>query len=253
MSVAKTVVDPNALAPQARERLVEELWALNERIFEGVERADFEKNLLRAGTHRSRLLVARVDGAAVGYAVVHVMRVGDRTVCRGLTAMLPDLRRHSLFAWFFAYEGIRLRLTRPRGTAYVFGAPVHPASYRMMVHFSGEIWPHPERTTPAHVQRFIDEMAAHFGVEPDDELPGVGRVGWRTIQPQRDAQTLTRTEDPTMRYYLARNPRYGDGYGLLMVVPVRLRSVASAVVKILHKRWRSHRTTGASKLTGASR
>lgn len=236
MSVSTLVLDPAALGDELKGLLIEELFTLNCAIFEGVGRDVFEHYLLGPDAQRTRIQVVRDAGRAVGYTAIQVydgaLPEEHGLVVRTLAGMLPEYRRRTLFGGFMAYEVLRLRLLHPLRPIYGFACPVHPTTYRMLARYAVDVWPRPDRATPSGMLGRLGALAAHFGLTPEAAQPGVCYVGWKTIQSPQERRHWATSSHPASRYFVQMNPRYSEGYGLLLVVPMKLSRVAQGLMKL---------------------
>ncbi len=245
MALETEIIDPQGLSPIQRSTLIDHLYALNCQIFTGVERDVFERYLVGPSALRSRIQVVRDHGEPVGYTAIqsYEMKTFESRplVIRCVAGMLPAYRRRTLFGWFMAYEGLRLRLANPGRPIYGFACPVHPTTYLMLDRYAVDIWPHREKQMPQEVETLMHRLAARFGMTPEPDYPGVCHVGWCTIQDQQETRQWTLLEHPACRYFVSRNPRYTEGYGLLMLVKLRPWRIGQAMLKLALKRLRSRR------------
>ncbi len=246
MNIHSQIIDPQSIDPVRRAALVEALFALNCDVFGGVERAAFERYLIPSAAIRVRIQVLHDDGLLAGYAVAQIYEHEDAEdrplVFRTIVALRPAYRRRSLCSMFLAREGLCVRFAYPMRRLYGFACPVNPASYQVLARYTTELWPSPERETPPEIEALMGALATHFHLEEEADAPGVCHVGWCTRQQADEAQAWTATQNAAARFYLERNPRYAEGYGLLVLVPMRLTMLARALAKLAMKRLRVRRT-----------
>lgn len=244
MSIHSQIINPQSLDPVRRAALVDELFALNCDVFGGVERAAFERYLIPSAAIRVRIQVLRDDGFLAGYAVAQIYEHDSPErplVFRTIVALRPVYRRQSLCSSFLAREGLCVRLAYPLRRLYGFACPVNPASYQVLARYTTELWPCPERETPPEIEALMGALATHFHLEEEADAPGVYHVGWCARQETGEAQAWTATQDAAARFYLERNPRYAEGYGLLVLVPLHIPMLLRALARLAMKRLRVRR------------
>ncbi len=101
------------------------------------------------------------------------------------------------------------------------GSLVHPSSYSLFASYSDRVWPNAEAAPPAEIAALMAELAEKFGLEPvseDNRL--ICKVGWRTRDSAADRAFWMSTDKPGARFFCEINPGYGEGHGLLTVIPV---------------------------------
>ncbi len=223
--VEARIVDPGALTPNEQEALIDALYPVQAEIFDGVSRAAFARTVVRSSALRTRVQVFRARGRVVGYAAWHVFdcEVQGRpaSAVRCEAGLLREYRGGTRFGWFFAREAARVLLTSPGRPLYGVSCATSPATYRIVARSAHRVWPHWSKPTPPPLAALMEQMAAKFQLRPvDPSRPGVYHVGWRTREVAREVARWRACEHPASRLYLERNPDYGEGHGLLILVPM---------------------------------
>ncbi|MEX1368988.1 MAG: hypothetical protein AB1Z98_38030 [Nannocystaceae bacterium] len=253
-AVVSSIVDPGALGPTEQEALIDELYGVQQEIFDGVSRETFAGYVVRSSAQRTRIQVFRADGRVVGYAALHVFdcEVGGRAcvAVRCEVGLRREIRGGSRFGWLFAREAARLLLSSRGRPIYGLSCATSPATYRILTRSAHRVWPHWSRPTPASLAVLMDELATRFELRPvDPSRPGVYHVGWKTRETAREVARWRACEHPASRFYLGRNPGYREGHGLLLLVPMRPVDVLLGVAGLAR-----HRLGRATKLAlGAAR
>jgi hypothetical protein len=162
---------------------------------------------------------------------------GERIeLVRGSINVLTAYRGHKLvnsglYRLVRAYVRDRLIVWHPR---YYQGAMVSPAAYRVVHRRALSVYPSPTRVTSARLRRLYEFL-----------YPGTAAQGGLTVEQigtrvdARTAAWLRESRDPIIRYYLERNPRFEEGFGL----PVLMRL---GLIDLLY-------TLGVSAVLGAQR
>lgn len=220
------VVDPGALDADEQEALIDELYAVQQEIFDGVSREAFACYVVRSTAERTRIQVFRAGGRAVGYAALHVFdcevagRPGAAVRCE--VGLEREYRGGSRFGWFFAREAARLLLSSRGRPIYGLSCATSPATYRILERGTREVWPHWSKPTPPALAASMAQLATRFELRPvEPSRPGVYHVGWKTRETPGEVASWHGCEHPASRFYLERNPGYAQGHGLLLLVPMR--------------------------------
>lgn len=216
--------------------LLDELYACHSRIFSGVSRAAFAAYVLDAPAARTRLQLVRDQaGTLRGYTAYHeyeVLAEGTRqVVVRMETGMEPRLRGQKRNGPFILGEVLRTCLRYPRTPKFFMAAFVHPSAYIALRRCAPQMWPSATQPTPPRIQGLMGALAGAFGLEAAGE--GVYRVGWVTRESRGDLRRWRNRFDPDARFFLARNPRYREGEGLLTLIPLTPSALALGSVRFL--------------------
>jgi hypothetical protein len=211
---------------------------LTTRTFEG-ERAPALIDLMFAGgdgIERRIALYRNVEGEIVGYvtSLRQDVRHDGRTVTifRAVAALRPEYRHFNSTGTFGFHEAARLRLRHPWRGAYFLAPILHPSSYSALVRFWTRLYPSPRRPKDPALDRLVVALADQvdqFG-EADGPLLRDRRIS------VRDAPAL---DTPYARFFAEVNPRYADGYALLILVPLTIPDMLTfAVRRTLRRRRR---------------
>ena len=208
-----------------------EMFSLLAAHFEGVTRAQFERDL----TEKSHAILITRDERLVGFSTllayetifeqtpVSVVYSGDTIVASeawGTTA-LPR-------AWIAAVNG--LRATLPQGRYYWLLLTSGFRTYRFLPVFWREFFPCFERAVPPESQRLLHHLARErFGAQYD---PGSGLV--RFTQPQRLRAELNQipegraAADPHVEFFTRRNPDCARGDELVCLTELAPENLTAA-------------------------
>jgi len=219
-------VDPAVLNVQALEAFGRELFVLHTRIFTGVDEAQFRSKVFNPEARWCKIRLFRsVSGTPVGYCALHAfdkeIRGKSVAVFRTETGLLKEYRRQGRVTSFLLTEALRHRLRHPLQKSYFFCTLVHPSSYHLIDRFFFRSYPSPSRPCPADLLRTLEEIAQAFHeLAPPGLPPGVRQVGWVTRESPEEARRWQESPDPGTRFFLERNPGYGRGEGLMVLVPL---------------------------------
>lgn len=234
-TITSEVIDPKALTPVAKQRLIDELHATHAEIFDGVSKPMFARYVVDSPAERTRIQVYRDGGRVVGYFAVHTfVRVieGQRwVVLRAEMGKLPSYRRGAKGALMIA-EVLRACVRYPRARKAFLGCFVHPSAYLAMGHVAPQIYPHWDKPTPRPIKTVMNSLAHDFGLDRVDAASsGVRKVGWTTRESLTDRDSWARRTDDMTRFYLSTNPGYREGHGLVILVPISLGALVDGSLR----------------------
>jgi len=219
-------------------KLAEELFLTHDRIFAGLDKETFIRYLFRSGATDTKIrLYRRQDSALVGYAVVHryqeVIKDKPTTIFRAEAGFLPQYRAHGRTFYFYGLELLKHLLSHPTENIFYLGMLVHPSSYVVFARYFDEMYPKSGREIPEDKYRLMVNMADFFAVppvDPSDQL--IRNIGWRT----REEKPYWRsTNEPDVTFFRNRNPEYGLGHGLVVLVPITIPNIARAFLVYVYK------------------
>jgi CRP-like cAMP-binding protein len=260
-AIRSEIVDPKSLQGSAREAFLDALYDVHSRIFDGVERDAFAGYVVDSPAEQTRIQVHRDEGGRiVGYFAFHSFRRQVRgraaVILRAESGMLREYRGGSSTLRFGFGEGMRHVAQNPRVPMYYLGCLVHPTSYHSFCKYLRPVWPSVETPPDAEVRALLAELGDSFGLERVGEDPLVREVGWKTRDTEAERAFWQRCEKPDVRFYLEQNPGYGEGHGLLTLVPVTPAVIAGGLARIAREKG-GHRLDGlrarAHRLPLASR
>src|SRR6185295_6746676 len=131
-------------------------------------------------------------------------------------------------ARFGLWRGLRVLLANPGRRFYYLGSLVHPSSYSLFAKFFPEVHPSVHTQTPPAMLRLMDDMADEFGLaRVDEQNPLVRKVGWKTRDTEAERAYWQQCDKPAARFFVQANRGYGQGHGLLTLVPLSLAAMAA--------------------------
>ncbi len=232
-------IDPATLDETRREALIDRLYDVQRDVFEGVSREQLARYVVNSTAERTALRVYSDQvGRPVGYLAIHYFErpLGDATalVIRAEAGFRREYRGRSCAHLFGFRHMVRRALRWRKGPVYLLSCPVHPAMYMVLARVARSIYPHWSRPTPSALERLLAQLADEFGLDAVAGAdPWVRQVGWTTRESSRERAHWRRHPSPAVRYYLARNPGYGEGRGMLTLVPGTLSNILGALPRLL--------------------
>jgi hypothetical protein len=238
------IIIPNTLSAEGRRQLTEALYAVHQQIFDGVERESFARYVVDSKAEHTWIQVHRnEEGAIVGYFALHVFerQLGGQpsAVFRAEAGSLRAYRGGGITMRFGLKRVVRYLLENPGRKAWYLGSLVHPSSYTLLAHHFGTVWPRREQGTPPELLAFMDTLASEFGLEKvDPERPLVRHVGWKTRETEVEQEYWWRCDKSAARFFIEANPGYGEGHGLLTMVPLTVANVLHLARAVAERKLR---------------
>lgn len=239
-------VDLDRLTPGKRERLEGELADVFLASFVGPSRSQVVERFVRRGPTRRTTLLLGADDAILGFASSTIRRVRaagrDHAVLEGGLYLRPGTRgggERGLRA--FAAHGVRHLLRHPRIPICAIGPTLTPLAYRRLMLSVPGVLPRPGVSAPAEIDELMRVVVASIDWAPVADDPWVVARSGLDVRP-RGLERLERSvgsyDDPHTRYYIERNPGYGQGHAMMTYCPYGWTSVALAAVEAIRKRPR---------------
>ena len=230
----------HAMAPEAREVLARDLYAVHAQIFDGLDYDGFREYVVNRDSWRTWIYTKHnASGHLVGYTSLHFFRMQLEgrpcTVLRMEAGTLPAWRGRDLTMVHGLIRLMRVWLNEPWRRFCIFAALTHPSSYTHLSHYAPVVWPHASRREiPPRVMGILDELANGFGLERVDPAnPLVRKVDWITLESQEERQRWRNSRRPDTRFYVEQNPGYARGHGLSTYIPVNGGLIVRAMVRFL--------------------
>ncbi|ATB37411.1 hypothetical protein CYFUS_002833 [Cystobacter fuscus] len=238
------VIRPHALSTEERRQLADDLYAVHQQIFDGVDREAFAHYVVESKAEHTWILVHKnEEGALVGYFAMHLFekQLGGEplAVFRAEAGSLRAYRGGNVNARFFVTRVARYVLRHPGRRVLYLGSLVHPSSYSLFASHCAEVWPRREQETPPELLSFMSALASEFGQEMvDPARPLIRRVGWRTRESEMESEYWKHCDKPGARYFIEANPGYGQGHGLVTVMPITPSNLLSIARTQVERRLR---------------
>jgi len=194
-------------------RRQDEMFALLSRYFDGVTRAQFQKDL----AEKSRVILLERDWRLVGFSTLlaYETSFADRPVSvvySGDTIVAPEAWRTPALsrAWIACVR--ELRESYPRGKYYWLLLTSGFRTYRFLPLFWRRFYPRFDAPMPPEQERLLHFLARErFGAQYD---PQKGIVHFARPQKLRDALNQIppgKAADPHVAFFLQRNPGHALG------------------------------------------
>jgi hypothetical protein len=230
----------HSMAPEAREALARELYAVHAQIFSGLDYDGFREYVVERSAWRTWVYTKHnAAGNLVGYTAIHAFRmvVGRRpcTVIRLEAGTLPAARGRDLTMVHGLIRLMRVWVNEPWRRFCIFAALTHPSSYTFLSHYAPVVYPHVSRPEiPPRIMGEMEELAASFGLERVHPAnPLLRKVDWVTLDTAEERQRWRNSRRPDTRFYVDNNPGYSRGYGLMTYIPVNGVLIVRALTRFL--------------------
>lgn len=238
--VRSEAVVPATMSAAERDALADALLAVYSEIFAGATREFIVEGMVAPKSEFTTILLHR-DAAdrIVGYFAIHCFERRFRgvptIVVRSSVGMLRVYRgRNANIRWALGVL-LKQRLRHPGKPMYGMGPMVHPSSYLQVARYVDEFWPRPDQPVPPDMLGFIVELADEFKmrqIDPSRPLIRAGSMPTRESDAERDY--WRRCDKPAARFFVAMNPAYSQGHGIVTMFPITasmLRGIASRIVR----------------------
>ena len=235
----RSTVNPAKLSTDERAELLNQLYAVNQKIFAGVSLEDFEHHVVDASADSTLIqLYFAAIGQVVGYCAAHRFwrQVLGRhvIVLRAEAGLLPGHRGHGATYRFRMIRCVAEKLRHPFTPIYYVGTLVHSSSYDLACQNFPKVYPHPDRETPEIIQEVARELINSFPAPPVSQAdPFVRDVGWMTIEAPQENAPSQQGDNHYARFFKARNPGYTKGHGLVIIVPITVSNISAAFLSRL--------------------
>ena len=227
------------LPPERRALLVGQLHDIYRMTSEGLDRQDFQAEVLPREDTRLGLFHA-ADAGLVGfsYATIYPFTHEGRphAIFSAGVFFHPDFRGGSAAARFGLTEALRFKLTSPGTTLAYLSRACSPAPYLLFARTMDRFYPHRRHETTPAIESLVRAAARARGLtHVDDNLWVVHcsiAVPRRTSV--RGAEEHERGQELDRRFYLHHNPGFAAGPALLVYMPLDLQNLMSGL-------WRAAR------------
>jgi hypothetical protein len=234
----REIVRLEDLSRDRREALVDELYAVHRQVFGGADREQFAEEVFADEGRRTRIQIFRgPDGAAVGYCAAHRYDrdfLGRQSAIFKAEAGLLPAWRGGAACWRFGFmSALRFKLLHPLRPVLYIGMLVHPSSYCLLAERFPVVLPGRSRPVPPDAARAMAAFADDLGELAVAGDPLLRRVEWITLQNEAETEMWRASRHPDARFYRERNPDFGQGVGLLTLVPLTAVNLAGALANHL--------------------
>lgn len=221
----------------AREAFFDDLYPVYAEIFDGHDRAAFQLMFELPQVTRSLIQTMRTgDGQIVGFNAVRLyVEHFDGRLCRifrSTAGMKREYRGHGSTVAFGLQLATSEKFRHPFAEVYYFGAMVHPSSFYLLSRYAHEAWPRHDKPTPAAPEALIRHIAQSWGLNSGDPPSPYVRLADEVTRETGDEPAFWRTSDnPIIRFYMQTNPRYAEGFCMLLLIPLTWSNLILSAVR----------------------
>lgn len=255
--VRSEAVVPATMSAAERDALADALLAVYSEIFAGATREFIVEGMVAPKSEFTTILLHRdAEDRIVGYFAIHFFERRFRgvptIVVRSSVGMLRAYRgRNANIRWALGVL-LKQRLRHPGKPMYGMGPMVHPSSYLQVARYVDVFWPRPDEPVPPDMLGFIVELADEFKMRPIDPSRPLLRAGsMPTRESDAERDYWRRCDKPAARFFVAMNPSYSQGNGIVTMFPITasmLRGIASRIVRERAARLVEGTLTAAQRL-----
>lgn len=247
-------IDPSKLTEPQRKALSEQLYQIHKEVFIGLDEQTFDHYVVNSPAIASKITLYRnTQRELVGYFGVHrfekQLEEQSVVIFRAEVGLLPSCRHKDANLACWMTEAAKYKLLHPNKAVYFFYVPVSPSFYAMIARCSHCLYPQYHLSVPASELHLMTQLAEQFALpQADCSNSLIREVGWITKSSYREKQFWESSSNPHIRFYCDANPKYGDGTGLLTLIPMTLTNTLISLFGIwfyvLKKRFRKHLAGG---------
>lgn len=218
------------------------LYSVNCQIFDGVNRIDFENDILCPKSQETTISIYKnSEGSIVGYCAIHyfekILKEIKCGVIRVESGLRKEYRRRNTNAPFIIRQILKYCLSNPRRPMYFLGELVHPSSYAVLTKYCNNVCPSIRHRVKGEMSEFFRQVSSSFGLIPvNPSKPEVVHVGWQTRDTEKDQHYWGSCSNQAARFFVEQNPDYRLGHGLLTLAPITAKGVLRAMGLLLNDR-----------------
>lgn len=243
-------IDPRKLSEEQRAELSAKLYAIHREVFVGLDEKQFDHYVVNSPAKETKILLYRNrQKELVGYFGVHRFEesIDGRTVAvfRAEAGLLPAYRQRDANLSFWLTEAARFKLLNPGTPVYFFFVLVSPSFYALVARRMFTMYPRKDTKIPPHTLKLMTHLAQRFGLKQVEQgNPLIRDVGWITMATNEEEEFWHVSRNPHIRFYLAANPKFYGGNGLLTLIPVTLANAVPSLLNFafhaLRKKFRAN-------------
>lgn len=230
------------LSPAARAELCEKAFAVYQLFKKGVDLATFQNDYFR--DEKAILVLYHGDGGELAgflfVTLLHVELAGRPNAVVSAAAFIDTRYKASgELTLSCIMEALRFKLRLLRTPLSYLSVVTTPASYRRFCLQLDEFYPSPRAATPPDVAVLIQAAGLARGLTFVDRERGLVESRGSLRFPERLLNAETLKDDPYVSFYLKHNPRFDQGIGALVWVPLDTRNILSALARYVFRGARS--------------
>jgi hypothetical protein len=155
----------------------------------------------------------------------------------GWAAIAKELRGNALPVRHIYWQAVVEWLKSPWRPFYVVFCASTSKSYRSLIRYIPQCWPHPDSETPALIKDLFAALMSALGEDGYDAASGVlKRFGTSRYKEGVVADAPETAQDPAIAFYAMRNPAQHEGDTLPVAIPVRMMNLVGIGLRLLRRR-----------------
>jgi len=221
---------------EERSQWIIRLRELHIKVFKDAD--DFDDYLINSKADESKVALFMDGDDLVGYCAAHrfMMKLKGKRIAvfRAEAGLLANYRGSNATFSFGFKEALSYKLFHPFQESYYLGTFVHPSIYRLMTKYFPIVYPNYRYETPPHMkQLMLDLVELYKAPAADSENPFIRKVGWITADSDEERRRWQESDHADARFFLTENPGYGEGHGLVTLIPMDMANVTGVFLRWL--------------------
>lgn len=240
MGLNASIVDPTAFSEKEKNKLIDELYQVHNKIFDGLDKHQFTNRTINSKANITRIFIQKYKNELVGYCAIHFYkfdsfdeRIG---VIRMEAGLLPEFRKGNNQIHYFALlKFLEFFIRYQNRKIYFLGTLVHPSSYIALTNLSKHVWPSVVNPQPNDkIKSILNLLSNHFDLSPiNASNPYVVGRSCKTRKIENSKYDLSNLTKPSAQFFLQKNPNYQEGNGLITILPVNMTSLLDITITLV--------------------
>lgn len=243
MGLNASIVDPNKFSEKDKIKLIDDLYQLHNKIFDGVDKHQFTNYVINSKANITKIFIQKYKNEVVGYCAIHFYKFDNFDerigVIRMEAGLLPEFRKGNNQIHYFALlKSLEFFIRYQNRKIYFLGSLIHPSSYIALTNLSKHVWPSLVNPLPNdRIKSILNRLSNHFDLLPvNASNPYVVGVGWKTRKIENSQYDLSSLTKPSAQFFLQKNPNYQEGDGLITILPVNIKNLLDLTMTLAKKK-----------------
>jgi len=227
-----------------KQNILDRFFGILQQVFLGskTEEQRYRNELIETRANNFTLhLYKNEQGKDVGFCTLMRYEITlenkSITVFRSAAGLLPEYRHMLTTLPGGLLYVLKYKLTHLWKDMVYFGIYVHPSSYHLLYKYYPQIFPSLKKPTPSSINDLVAYLKKYFNLRPalsESELCVYD--GWITIDKDSALMQKKKKQYPDVAYFHEKNPKFTEGDGLIVVIPVKIIYILRSLVTVFFKK-----------------